>query len=85
MVKTAVLEFFPEAHGRLKSIHGMEQVGKLASFNRMKMRFREGDDVGLAAQGFRCVLFVVLNHEDGELVREDMERCRDLVEISTMK
>ena len=83
--QTAVLEFFPEAQGRLKTVHGMEQVGNLASFNRMKMRFREGDDVGLAAQGFRCVLFVVLNHEDGELVREDMERCRDLVEISTMK
>ncbi len=78
---TAVLEFFPPDLGTLDSIAGLERVEKLASFRRFKVRQKKGDDVGLARHGFRCVVFVELNHEDEAVVRADAERCRELIEV----
>jgi len=74
---TAVLEFFPPREGVLKGIAGLRGV----SFHRLRERMRSGERIGLARQGYRCPLFVVLNHEDGSLVRRDMEEARRIITI----
>jgi hypothetical protein len=78
---TAVLEFFPPREGILKGIKGLEEVRKLGSFHRLRERMRLGEGIGLARQGYRCPLFVILNHEDGSLVRRDMEETRRIITI----
>jgi len=78
---TAVLEFFPPREGVLKGIKGLEEVRMLESFHRLRERMRLGEGIGLARQGYRCPLFVILNHEDGSLVRRDMEETRRIITI----
>jgi len=78
---TAVLEFFPPREGVLKGIAGLRGVRMLESFHRLRERMRSGERIGLARQGYRCPLFVVLNHEDGSLVRRDMEEARRIITI----
>jgi hypothetical protein len=78
---TAVLEFFPPREGKLKGIKGLEQVRKLESFHRLRQRMRPGEWIGLARQGYRCPLFVILNHEEGSVVHRDMEEARSILTI----
>jgi hypothetical protein len=56
-------------------------VRMLESFHRLRERMGSGERIGLARQGYRCPLFVVLNHEDGSLVRRDMEEARRIITI----
>jgi hypothetical protein len=78
---TAVLEFFPPREGVLKGITGLQGVRMLESFHRLRERMRSGERIGLARQGYRCPLFVVLNHEDGSVVRRNMEEARRIITI----
>lgn len=78
---TAVLEFFPPREGVLKGIRGLEEVERLGSFSRLRQRMRLGERIGLARQGYRCPLFVVLNHEEGSAVHRDMEEARRTITI----
>jgi len=78
---TAVLEFFPPREAILKGIKGLEEVSKLESFHRLRQRMRPGEGIGLARQGYRCPLFVVLNHEEGSVVHRDMEEARRILTI----
>jgi hypothetical protein len=78
---TAVLEFFPPREGILKWIRGLEEVRRLESFHRLRERTKAGERVGLARQGYRCPLFVVLNHHQGSVVQRDMRKARETITI----
>lgn len=78
---TAVLEFFPPREGILRGITGLEVVRGLESFHRLLQRMRPGEGIGLARQGYRCPLFVVLNHEEESVVRRDIEEARKAITI----
>jgi hypothetical protein len=78
---TAVLEFFPHREGVLKGIKGLEGVRRLGSFYRLRERMKSGERIGLARQGYRCPLFVVLNHEDTSMVNRDVEEAREIITI----
>ena len=78
---TAVLEFFPRQEGTLKGIKGLEEVRRLGSFHRLRQRMNLGERVGLARQGYRCPLFVLLNHEDPSVVKGDVEVARRIISI----
>ncbi len=78
---TAVLEFFPPQEGTLKGIAGLEEVRRLGSFYRLRQRMKSGERIGLARQGYRCPLFVVLNHEDTSVVNRDVEEAREIITI----
>jgi argininosuccinate lyase len=78
---TAVLEFFPPREGVLKGIKGLEEVRKLGSFYRLRERMKPGERIGLARQGYRCPLFIVLNHEDTSAVNRDVEEARKVITI----
>ncbi len=78
---TAVVEFFPHREGVLKGIKGLEGVRRLGSFYRLRERMKSGERIGLARQGYRCPLFVVLNHEDTSMVNRDVEEAREIITI----
>ena len=78
---TVVLEFFPPREGKLKGIKGLNKVGMLQSFHRLRERTKAGERVGLARQGYRCPLFVVLNHQEGSVVQRDMRKARETITI----
>jgi carbamoylphosphate synthase large subunit len=78
---TAVLEFFPLREGILKGIEGLKEVRRLDSFHRLRQRTRAGEMVGLARQGYRCPLFVILNHNDQRAVNRDVEEARRTITI----
>lgn len=78
---TAVLEFFPPREGMLKGIKGLEEVRRFESFHRLRERTKAGELVGLAQQGYRCPLFVVLNHQEGSVVQRDMREVRETITI----
>jgi hypothetical protein len=78
---TAVLEFFPPREGVLQGIRGLEDVRGLKSFRRLRQRMNPGEGIGLARQGYRCPLFVVLNHEEGSTLHRDMEEARRRISI----
>lgn len=77
----AVLELFPPARGTLKSLKGLEKVKGLRSFRRLKCRALPGEEVGLARDGFRCPVFVVLCHEDKEIVEKEVQEVRRLLRV----
>ncbi len=74
--EVAVVELFPPKRGVLLELEGLDRISKLPSFERMVIRSRKGDKVGLAKDGFRCCLFVVLCSDDEDQVREDVEDLR---------
>lgn len=78
---TAVLEFFPPREGILKGIEGLQKVRRLGSFHRLRQRTKGGEMVGLARQGYRCPLFVILNHDDPLAVNRDIENARRAIRI----
>jgi hypothetical protein len=78
---TAVLEFFPPREGVLKGIEGIDEVERFDSFYRLRQRTKVEQKVGLARQGYRCPLFVVLNHENASVVNRDVEEARRTIKI----
>jgi hypothetical protein len=78
---TAVLEFFPAREGTLKGIRGLEDVRRLKSFHRLRQRMKLGEGIGLARQGYRCPLFLVLSHEERSALHRDMEEARRTINI----
>ena len=77
--EVAVVELFPPERGVLLELDGLDRISRLPSFQRMVLRSRKGDEVGLAKDGFRCGLFVVLCSDDEDQVREDVEDLRKAV------
>jgi hypothetical protein len=77
--EVAVVELFPPERGVLLELDGLDRISRLPSFQRMVLRSRKGDEVGLAKDGFRCGLFVVLCSGDEDQVREDVEDLRKAV------
>ena len=77
----AVVELFPPNHGTLRGILGLERVERLRSFHRLRQRTSLGDPVGWARCGYRCPLFVVLAHEEPQIVAEEAELLPSLVQF----
>ncbi len=75
----AVVELFPRAQGRLTGIAGLDGVRQLRSFHRLRQRTPLGEEVGWARCGYRCPLFVILAHQDPEVVAEDVELLPRLI------
>jgi hypothetical protein len=73
------VELFPPERGVLLELDGLDRISRLPSFQRMVLRSRKGDEVGLAKDGFRCGFFVVLCSDDEDQVREDVEDLRKAV------
>lgn len=74
--QVAVVELFPPKRGILLSIGGLDEIPKLPSFRRMVVRATQGQEIGLAKDGFRCALFVVLSSDDEGQLRDDVNSLR---------
>jgi cysteine synthase A len=77
----AVLELFPPRNGILNGISGLDEAKRLPSFHRLVIRASPGEEVGLAKDGFRCPLFIILVHETEEVLQENLEFIRSRVKI----
>ena len=75
----AVVELFPPGSGILEAIHGLEQVRRLGSFHRLRQRVALGEGVGLAREGFRCPIFVVMVNPEADALRRDVESLRGFI------
>jgi hypothetical protein len=77
----AVVELFPSRPGQLSAISGTEGLDRIPSLHRIRQRVEVGQHVGFAREGFRCVLFAVLAHDDPNQVRRDVEVLRNSIHI----
>lgn len=80
----AVVELFPQDQGRLTGISGLDRVRRLRSFHRLRQRTAIGEEVGWARCGYRCPLFVILAHQDPEVVSEEVELLPGLIEFQVV-
>ncbi|MBF0551117.1 MAG: hypothetical protein HQK60_11345 [Deltaproteobacteria bacterium] len=69
MQYTAILEYFPPRPGILQAITGQDRIKELPSFYRLKQRADLGAAVGLTGDGYRCPVFVILNHANLDVLR----------------
>lgn len=77
----AVVELFPKRQGRLTGIKGLDGIKRLRSFHRLRQRTRPGEEVGWARFGYRCPLFVILAHQEPEVVTEEVELLPKLIDF----
>ncbi|MBF0477024.1 MAG: ATP-grasp domain-containing protein [Deltaproteobacteria bacterium] len=78
---TAVLEYFPPRPGKLRVITGLDRIKELPSFYRLKQRMDLGAAVGLAGDGYRCPVFVILNHANRDVFKADLAAAEHLVKV----
>jgi hypothetical protein len=82
---SAVLEFFPEKEGYLKSIKGICKIKKLDSFFEMKINSKTGDFAGFAKNGYLNVLYVLLGNKNEKTFYKDLKIVESLIKIETSK
>ena len=78
---TAVFEIFPEKEGKLVAVRGIEKMKKLKSFVRHEQAKNIGEMCGFSRDGYIYVLQIVLNSESKKVLKEDLERMREVVKI----
>lgn len=79
----AVLELFPKHPGIFQEIENLNALEGLASLTYLKVKAKEGDLIGKAADGHKMVVIVILHHSDTTIFNADLAYITNHVKVTT--
>jgi biotin carboxylase len=80
---TAVLQFFADKEGKLKSLKGIKKIKELESCFELKVNKKPGVICKYAKNGGKCVCDLIMFNEDRSKLLADIRRAEKALKIET--
>ncbi len=79
----AVLELFPKVPGEFKELLNEVKLRQLDSFKYLSLKAKPGEHIGLSSQGYKMSAVVILQNDNLNQFKSDLEFVDDNVRVDT--
>ncbi len=77
----ATIELFPQNKGLFKEISNLNRLKKLPSFQKISLKAKPGQPVGLARDGFKFAALILLQNKNAQQFWKDLDFVKNQVKI----